>query len=422
MALPIDPASLASLASLQGTLSTPEGVLTLSEALHNRVREESARRTAQATQDAQQAGAAYQQAAAAPVETPDALASLIPLLTGNIASVIAQDPSFAKRGSEEVKQRRDDLVRTRVDNLVALKDAYDKKAMLAAHLGDQEMEIEQRTRSEQLSKTLEVLMQNQRLNVGSAEAEKNRKTDLEIARIRSQGSQAPAGDSDEVEHWVNLLTTGQATLPNVPQKIRTAVVGRLAETGEKILPPKVRQTVNDLGAAESVMDTIESLVGEVNTGGPKLSRVKQGIKSTVKGVLQTDNDDALYDQTMRGFLATIARSTGEKGVLTDRDSERARNLLPHRFDAKNIAAAKVQQLRQFVRGQKLRTMHNFTATSSELVNDPWRSNTWFAREDGKVYVKRKTDGRTGWIDPEDADRRLFIPATPELPKGAGNGK
>jgi hypothetical protein len=200
--MPIDPASLASLASLQGTLSSGD-ILSLSEALNQRAMAEAQRRTAQATQEASQAGQAYGQAAAAPMQTPDALAQMLPLLTGNIASVIAQDPSFAKRGAEEVGQRRADLARTRADNLIALKDNYDKKAILAAHLGDQETEMDMRQRSEQLSKTLQVLLQG--------EHEKAAKENIglqhqnQLSEIEAQGRQA-------------RLTQGEKPKPSTPLK------------------------------------------------------------------------------------------------------------------------------------------------------------------------------------------------------------
>ena len=419
--IPLDPAAFA---TLQNTL-TPEGVLSYMERQGQLQQKQLADTTRQATQEAQSASQDYMQATQQPVPEPDALAQFVPSLLGNIASVISQNPSYREQAQKDIHEKRQDLRQKRADNLLALKDMWDTKARLASSAGDREAEIKARQTSEQLSKTIDVMLENQREAHGLGLENLRHKHELE--QIGARGRQdrltqagklglgtGPAG-SPVVDNWVKLLTTGQATLSQVPNNIRTPVVNALSQTDNIILPTKVRQTINDLGAAESVMDGIEHLVAEVNTGGPKGSRIKQGIKSTIKGALQTDVDDAMYDKTMRGFLATIARSTGEKGVLTDRDSERARNLLPGRFDAKTVANAKVEQMRQFIRGQKARTIRNFTSTSSQLVQDPWRTGTWFAREDGKVYAMRKTDKQEGWIDPEDEKLNLFVPATPKLP-------
>jgi len=118
--------------------------------------------TTAATQEAQSASQDYLQAAQQPVPEPDALAQFVPSLLGNIASVISQNPSYREQAQKDIHEKRQDLRQKRADNLLALKDMWDTKARLAANAGDREAEIKARQTSEQLSKTVETMLEAQR--------------------------------------------------------------------------------------------------------------------------------------------------------------------------------------------------------------------------------------------------------------------
>jgi len=293
MALPIDPASLASLASLQGTLSSGD-ILSLSEALNQRAMAEAQRRTAQATQEASQAGQAFQQAAADPVQTPDALASMLPLLTGNIASVIAQDPSFAKRGAEEVGKRREDLARTRSDNLIALKDNYDKKALLAAHLGDNETEMDMRQRSEQLSKTLEVLLANQheaaaKENIGLQQAGRMKQIEAQGAnQVKAAAVRANATETPDLSDFTNVRTMGDGSkvayldpeeMKNLTPKAKQALTIAARKSGV-VVPSAQHKDATDL------IDTVRGDIQNVRDNYIPLLPTGSGLKRTAQGLMK----------------------------------------------------------------------------------------------------------------------------------------
>jgi hypothetical protein len=428
------------LASLQNTLG-PAGVLSMLKREQQAESEALSQRTAQATQTAQAAGQQYQDAAAAPPQDVGLVDQFVPTLLGNVASVIARDPSYRENARSNLRQQRQTLMQARLANLSALREDFVRAADSAQRAGDLEATIKARSNVERMSKLHDQLLLQQRQQhdvemQGREQAGREKVEGLrsasELANIRATADEARktlgvrlgggaegAGGAPSlaVENWAKMLETGQANIQNVPQSVRTAVVNQLASTGSTILPTKVRQTINDLGAAESVLDTMEGLVAAVNTGGSGASRFKAGAKSAVKGFLQTDVDDATYGTTMRGFLATIARSTGEKGVLTDRDSERARRLLPVRTDSKAVADKKIALIRQYIRGQKTRTVTNFT-TPASMITSPWLTATLEQREDGKVFARRKTDGREGWIkyDLSDPDMKLFVPASQKIPQ------
>jgi hypothetical protein len=330
MALPIDPASLASLASLQGTLSSGD-ILTLSEALNQRAMAEAQRRTTQATQEASQAGQAFQQAAAAPVQTPDALASMLPLLTGNIASVIAQDPSFAKRGAEEVGQRRADLARTRSDNLLALKDNYDKKALLAAHLGDNETEMDMRQRSEQLSKTLQVLLQGEHEKSAKDNLAYQRETQLQVEAARGK----------------NALTTKATPPAKAPEEpidfnkfVKTSYGGRkylalgglTGETANKLriqaatagipTPDNASQAgVTDVGRAQLDLDKLEKIVKTLVPRDPQ-GRILGAFNRKISKLAQTDPARAAFMTWSDAAIPVLRATAGSKNLRITREQVR----------------------------------------------------------------------------------------------------
>jgi len=357
MALPIDPASLASLASLQGTLSSGD-ILSLSEALNQRAMAEAQRRTAQATQEASQAGQAFQQAAAAPVQTPDALASMLPLLTGNIASVIAQDPSFAKRGAEEVGKRREDLARTRADNLVALKDNYDKKALLAAHLGDNETEMDMRQRSEQLSKTLEVLLQGE--HERSAKENIGLQHQNRMAEIAAQGAQERTTQKEKPAPRVPLedqpvdfnkfvktsyggrkyLVPGDMT-GNVANKLRI----QAAAAGIPVPDKASVAGVTDVGRAQLDLDKLEKDVLSLVPRDPQ-GRILGAANRKISQLAQTDPARAAFRVWADAAIPVLRATAGSKNLrITQEQVRLAISNLPTANDTWSTVEKKLAVLR-----------------------------------------------------------------------------
>jgi len=330
MALPIDPASLASLASLQGTLSSGD-ILFLSEALNQRAMAAAQQRTARATQEAAQAGQQYQQAAAAPVQTPDALASMLPLLTGNIASVIAQDPSFAKRGAEEVGQRRADLARTRADNLLALKDNYDKKALLAAHLGDNETEMDMRQRSEQLSKTLEVLLQGEheksaKENIGLQH--RNRMAEIEaqgknaLATKQTPPAKAPEAPID-ISNMIRTTASGRKYVDLAGMTGETANKIRLAANAAKLPVPDAAASagLSDIGRARLDLDGLKKGALALVPRDPQ-GRILGAFNRQISKLSQTDPARAAFRAWSDTAIPILRATAGSKNLRITQEQVR----------------------------------------------------------------------------------------------------
>jgi len=398
MALPIDPASLASLASLQGTLTSPEGILTLSQALNQRAQEVAQQRTAQATQEASQAGQQYQQAAQAPVQTPDALAQMLPLLTGNIASVIAQDPNFAKRGAQDVAQQRADLAQKRADNLMALKDNYDKKALLAAHLGDNETEMDMRQRSEQLSKTLEVLLQGQHERAATdlenlrqkgrmAEVAAQGRNALDVANVRAGQD---ATDAEENAFSKALYTTRQGNTFLDMTNFKTGKPHDLAvqyAAGKNATPldPNASTQMRTIDEVQNGLDQVERTLGTVlphqtgKTVRDFLTRQAAGMKNAAQAAAQSNSDAAAFASTYPlaiRSLQAVAAGPGSGFRLNQSEINLIQQRWPRLNDNIETAKAKLQ----------------------------WER--WFLQNKENTYFKR--DWR---VQPEPAAPNLGLPAT-----------
>ncbi len=385
----LDPAILASLANTMG----PAGILTQMEAERSRAAKEAAAGRQAAVQQATQAGQAYQSAAAAPPPELSPQDQFIPTLLGNLASVIGQDPSYKQNAQGQLREQRKNLMQTRLDNLTALRDNFSKAAAAADEAGDLETSLKHRSKMETLSKTMEVLLANQGHQQGLEKEERKRKADIDLERERQKGDVelqrmrdktarevagirsggGPGGENMGTEAWLNLVETGQAKLSDIVEgktKQRTAVVKLAAERGSTVLSPKVRETVNQLSAARGILDQIKALSASVNVAGEGIGRFAEGAKSAARGFLQTNIDDAVYDTTREGFLATISRATGERGVLTDRDALRAKQLLPKRSDSRETAQYKLHQLEQFLNGMEARAIRAHTTKAADLVGAP----------------------------------------------------
>lgn len=168
--------------------------------------------------------------------------------------------------------------------------------------------------------------------------------------------------------WADYVKAGQATLASVPREggRRDRVVTLLAEEGSEIIPQKVRDTKAALAEARGVINSFESLVASVNTGRG-LGRLAAGAGSLYKGATQEHTAHAVYDTEREGMLAVIARAVGEKGVLTDRDSDRANKLMPSRFDTRAVAERKLQGLRRFLDEKEREVMR---AYMGDVMRDP----------------------------------------------------
>ena len=110
-------------------------------------------------------------------------------------------------------------------------------------------------------------------------------------------------------------------------------------------------------------------------------RFTLGTKTTIEKLLQTNPDVALYEDTKRAMLATLARSLGEKGVLTDLDIARIKSALPQVAweenrppDTQEVARRKMGTLKGLITEFQKRAIQNYSGAigsqSQSPSNDP----------------------------------------------------
>lgn len=256
-------ANPAALASLQNTMG-PATVQTQGEAEMERARAQLDQALAQlgirasaASGEANQAAQAYGAAAAAPMPQVDPLEALVNRIGSRTASVLSGDKSYAEGGEKRLGDMHADLVRSRVDNLTALKDQWAMKAQAAKELGNLEEELKGRAQVEKFSKTIDGLLQAQR---DAAEGERNTadnkaamervqeqgRTAIEVARINAAARGSGTSDADALledftsdytdSHGNPVKYLNQNKVPGI--KDRNASVAAARRSGVPVLTQK----------------------------------------------------------------------------------------------------------------------------------------------------------------------------------------
>jgi hypothetical protein len=374
-------------ASLQGTL-TPQGLLSAAEAEQKRLEAEQAARAASLSQGAGYAAGAFQQAAAAPTPQLDPMAVLIRSLGGNLASIIGETPRYANNAQADLSAQKDELLARRAQNLAALKDNYDRQAAAAQSAGDLLAEAKLRKSAESVSKAWQAIHDEAAFKQANSLADKNntasasegaldRASRERIAALAASRASSGGGvesmTPEEIEGLSRQVVSGEIEITALPNRkgndVRTVVLKNINDTGRVILKPKARDTMQVLSAAEGILDELSAMSANINVGNSG-TRWLSGSKAAAEGAIQSRPDVAVYNSARTGFLATIARATGERGVLTDRDILRAQQLIPGILDSKEVAAGKILMLREFITGMKQRTIKNYTQPMAGVLSGP----------------------------------------------------
>jgi hypothetical protein len=383
--------------SLQGTLNgglgpgplTQQDASLLSqkdaaEAALQQLMAEQAAQAASRTQGAEQAGQQYQQAAQAPMPQLNPMAALIQSLGGNVASIIGETPRYAQNAQADLSAQKDELLAKRAQNLAALKDNYDRQAMAAASAGDLLAEAKLRKSAESVSKAWQAIHDEAAFKQANSLADKNNAASEGVldrasreriaamaARSASGGGGVESMTPEEIEGLSRQVVSGEIEITALPNRkgndVRTVVLKNINDTGRVILKPKARDTMQVLSAAEGILDELSAMSANINVGDSG-TRWVSGSKAAAEGAIQSRPDVAVYNSARKGFLATIARATGERGVLTDRDVMRAQQLIPGIFDSKEVATGKLLMLREFITGMKDRTITNYTQPMAGVLS------------------------------------------------------
>jgi len=151
--------------------------------------------------------------------------------------------------------------------------------------------------------------------------------------IDKEGNHPPAGSTlnQVIEKGFKLAST---------QEINMLLAGRGAES-----------TVNQL---DKYVESIWGKEGEDKLEPGVRKRLMTGAEFAIDRAKQSNPDLNAYESFAKGTLAPLIRAIGEKGALSDKDIERALNLVPKTGDKLGelpdtsvVARHKMQQLRQW---------------------------------------------------------------------------
>lgn len=399
------------LGSLTGTLEGDQ-LLTQIMALQQQQQEELAARTQQATQSAGQAAQQYQQLAAAPPPDLAPFQALIPALAGNFASVIARDPSYRQEAQEGLQESRAGLLRARAQNLAALKDVAGQKAEEAQRAGDLETTEKYRRQYETLAKQYELISANQK----RTQAVEDKENELKIRHqnrldeIAATGAQARltdrskppggtavmGGEDPAVASFAGQVQRGEIEFAGVPAKYKPAVSTYMTNNAMQVVPKKVRDTLAELSTGRAALNRIKGFSVKLNTADWK-GRLLQGGRLTAAGISQKNPEVSAFNAVRRGLLAALSRATGERGVLTNQDVERAKQLLPTVFDSEEVASRKLLESDAFFdeKEQMLRGAYFSTAGAAPPATTPPPPTV---KTTGKLVRMVDRQGRVRTID------------------------
>lgn len=113
-----------------------------------------------------------------------------------------------------------------------------------------------------------------------------------------------------------------------------------------------QKDLGKLGAAENVINQIEQGLGSagLQNSGP-LARVT-GVARNAGQAVGLDEQARIFKSQREGYLASLAKSLGEVGSLSDQDIKRARELIPGLGDTQREAQEKIRRLRELISNNK----------------------------------------------------------------------
>lgn len=107
-----------------------------------------------------------------------------------------------------------------------------------------------------------------------------------------------------------------------------------------------------LQGALNIVDEIESMVGGLNLSESDLGAAAMGTLNKGYGAIVPSSDAAVFSRAREGFVSMISKALGEVGVLTDKDVQRAVNLIPDLTDTPQSAQDKIERLRSLLGGMQ----------------------------------------------------------------------
>lgn len=169
--------------------------------------------------------------------------------------------------------------------------------------------------------------------------------------------------------------TGNDSVVTAGQRpgVNNYIAAKIAETGQAFFPGKDRDKVNAFNAANVALSQIEGLAKDIFSNST--ASIKAALLQKIPGLSQQSQSTDLggkvasYIAKSNAYLASIARASGEKGVLTEQDVTRAKAALPNLyFDNLSTANTKLKDVRGLFTGTVQSSIKNFTSNTVSTSN------------------------------------------------------
>lgn len=297
----------------------------------------------------------------------DPMHAFLAMLSANIAGTV--NPDFAEPAKHEFNRQQQEAEDVRKMNASEKRAFHNKQT-------DDSLQLSLQMTKDALAQAKDAgddklatnkALQMARINDALDRRRDKEKHTYEMAEIGAKAaadakkaSGATQFDPDELDSAVESVANGETNLTDYPTKSRPLITKLVKDKGYRIVPKKVREAINEVGSAESVVDEIARASASVNKAkAGMVARGIQGFKNMNDALNQTGEAAAL--ETARGGLAgNLARAiAAERGVLTDQDRKYAMSLVPTLFDSEKRATEKIAMLRRFIAQKKERAMKSF---------------------------------------------------------------
>jgi len=120
-------------------------------------------------------------------------------------------------------------------------------------------------------------------------------------------------------------------------------------------------------AGNQSLNILNSLQQQYEDGGGAQGRIP-GFMSQIAGKAGFNDQVNVYNNAREGFLANVARSLGEKGVLTDQDIKRITAIIPSATDNPSEAQQRWDMIRQIIGGGMERAQSAYAQPSSSQTD------------------------------------------------------
>src|SRR3990167_1573238 len=231
---------------------------------------------------------------------------------------------------------------------------------------------------------LEAISQGMKINKNQIELDNKQqefeneitREELDIKRLEAQLSGLSGGlpgstVSPEVQNWVNQISKGNTTIAGVPANLKTSVVNAMEQQGVVTLSDTQRNTIDSVDRSISILNQLEGTLSSLGLAESAAGRFTVGAGLNLGALFKTNENATLYNSQKESLLASLARATGERGVLTDQDVERARKALPSLTDTSSVANGKLEQFKSLMEEFKSRAVKTFTSSFSPgLIDSP----------------------------------------------------